>query len=66
MAAATKIIDGLKILLKYHPNAEVDAQHDMLYAAGPAPEKIAEDDRTELQNLGWTYNVREASWGRFT
>lgn len=66
MAAAVKIIEGLKILLKYHPDAQVDAQHDLLYAAGPKPEKLDEDDRAEMQSLGWTYDVREDSWKRFT
>ena len=65
MASAVKIIDGLKILLKYHPDAEVDAQHDTLFAAGPKPEKLDEIDRKE-QNLGWSYDVVEASWRKFT
>ena len=66
MAGAVKIIEGLKILLKYHPEAEVDAQHDTLYAAGPKPDKLDEGDRKELQNLGWTYDITCDSWRRFT
>ena len=66
MTAAVKIIDGLKILLKYHPDAQVDAQHDLLFAAGPKPEKLDEADRAEMRNLGWSYDVKEASWRRFT
>ncbi len=66
MASATKIINGLKILLKYHPDAEVDAQHDTLLAAGPKPEALDEAERKEMQDLGWSYDVREASWRRFT
>jgi hypothetical protein len=66
MAAAVKIIDGLKILLKYYPDAEVDAQHDKLLAGGPKPEKLEETDRAELANLGWTYDIGEESWRRFT
>jgi len=66
MAAAVKILEGLKILLKYYPDAEVDAQHDVLLAAGPRPEKLDEHDRQELSNLGWTYDIREVSWRRLT
>lgn len=66
MAAAVKILEGLKILLRYDPEAEVDAQHDTLYAGGPKPEKLDEPDRRELENLGWAYDIQCDSWRRFT
>ena len=66
MAGAVKIIEGLKILLKYYPNAEVDAQHDVLLAGGPKPDQIKDEDRQELKNLGWSYSISEESWRRFT
>lgn len=66
MAAAVKIFEGLKILLKHEPKAEIQAGHDVLRVGGPAPEKLDEGDRQELNNLGWSYDVREESWMRFT
>lgn len=66
MAAAVNILEGLKILLKYDSEAEVEAQHDELLAGGPAPEKIDKEDRSLLENLGWSYDVRQESWYHFT
>ena len=66
MAAAVKILEGLKILLKYEPHAEADAQHDVLMAGGPKPDKLDEVDRKDLEDLGWSYDIREESWRMFT
>ena len=66
VAAAKKIFEGLKILLKYKPDAEVDAQHDVLMAGGPEPSKLDQAELKELDELGWSYDIREESWRAFT
>lgn len=66
MAAAVKILKGLKILLRYDPQVECDAQHDVLLAGGPRPDKLGEEDRKELSDLGWSYDVHEEAWRKFT
>lgn len=66
MAAAVKVLEGLKILVKYKPDMEVSAQHDVLLVGGPAPDVIDESDLDMLVNLGWHYDIREESWRRFT
>lgn len=66
MTAGVKVLEGLKILLKYRPRSDVAAEHEAIYAGGPQPDQLTEDDRIELTNLGWAYDVKLTSWRKFT
>lgn len=70
MARMRDIRRGLEILEKFQDDATdpcaVDAQHDELFAAGPAPEKLNAEDRTELSRLGWSWHADLECWSSFT
>lgn len=66
MTAGVKIYEGLRILLKYQPRSDVAAEHEMIYAGGPKPDQLSDDDRVELTNLGWAYDIQVSSWRKFT
>jgi hypothetical protein len=61
-----KIFEGLKILLKYDPDGDADAQHDELFASDVPPDKMEPDDVKQLTDLGWRWDTRLTSWRKFT
>lgn len=68
MALASKIYEGLAILLNYDLDAECDAQHDVLHVFGSPNklENITAKDRADLEGLGWFLDDMEESWSHFT
>jgi hypothetical protein len=62
-----KVHEGLSILLRYQPEGgEFHAEHDEIFAAGPAPQEMASGDARRLRELGWDYSVKFESWKKFT
>lgn len=61
-----QIRDGLNILLKYEPDGDCAAEHDVFYVGGGKPEDISEEDRAELEKLGWFWDDSLDSWSTFT
>jgi len=59
-----RILEGLKIIEKYEPNFDTACEHDTLYAGNYAPEKLTEDERKKMEELGWF--EQEESWTHFT
>ena len=56
---------GLGILLKYikEPHPNISADHDVIYAAGPAPDEgVNEVDLAELEKLGWRWDESVDCW----
>ena len=66
MATMRDLIDGFTILMKYDPDGEVCADHDVVCAAPtvradtPTPE-----DRAKLEELRWRFSKEYDSWSRF-
>lgn len=68
MAKIGDVMEGLKILLKYYPDGDVCAEHDIVYA-GDGPDngkKVNKEDRKTLEELGWHIDSETESWSHFT
>ena len=61
MTTTEEIAEGLAILAKYWPDAEVAANDDCIYAGGP-PDKIDAADVTRLTELRWYFYERYDCW----
>lgn len=61
---ATELIEGLQIITKYEPGAEISAQHDQIYAGSYQPKKLTKAEREEMEHAGWF--GEEESWTHFT
>lgn len=59
-----EIIEGLTILLKYAPDGECHAEHDILYAA-PEVEHVSPEDAERLKQLHWSWDSANRSWRIF-
>ena len=59
-----RILEGLKIIEKYEPEFDTCAEHDTLYAGNYAPEKLTDEERVKMEELGWFES--EDSWKHFT
>jgi len=66
MNSMQKIRDGLDILLRYEPDGEACAQHDVIYACGVEPDDIGREDRDKLEKLRWMWDHSNDSWYTFT
>ena len=59
------LLEGLAIIAKYEPNADVAAEHDILYVGSIATrEQMTEGERTRMEELGWREDTD--SWAHFT
>ncbi len=48
------LIEALTILRKYgNPHAPLHCQHDELWVVGIDPEKVSDDDKAQLDKLGF-------------
>jgi hypothetical protein len=63
---AKDVVAGLTVLLKYEPEAEIDAQHDQLFASSVDPEKVKDDDCDTLLRHKWLWDPKLESWYCFT
>lgn len=60
-----KLYQGLAILLKYEPDGEASADHDVLYAGETHPSAMLPEDVKALDDLGWHY-TDTVGWLKFT
>jgi hypothetical protein len=61
--------EAIEILLKYIPEGEyagTEAEHDMIYLSGPAPEDISPEDVDRLDALNAYYDESFDSWVMYT
>lgn len=66
MATRKEIIDGLTILERYperHPC--VAAEHDVVYADGPAPEDLKPEDAVAIEALRFFWDNDFRCWAHF-
>lgn len=65
---ADKLVEGIQIILKYWPDAEVEPQHDLIYVGGdkidPPTSTMAPEDRQRLEKLGWAVDEQFDCWYR--
>lgn len=65
MASYSRVVAGLTILARYEPNgmeADLAAEHDEIFASGVEPDKISQEDRDRLRELGWRWDKNVDSW----
>jgi len=70
MATTQDVIKGLTVISQYSPrgiNAQVEAQHDIIYAdPAVSREDVSEADATLLEQLGWHWDADGRCWACFT
>jgi hypothetical protein len=69
MGSMAAVMRGLNTLYEYKPDGEtwsVDAQHDELFAHGPEPSALSDEDAKQLKDDGWTWSESHFSWHKFT
>lgn len=59
---ASELIQGVNIILKYEPEAEVALDHDTMYCGGFIPEDMESVDLNTLISLGWFWEAKFDSW----
>ncbi len=64
------VFEGLQILLKYCEKDLEDelffsAAHDEVWAGGPEPSALAQEDVGKLHELGWSYDESLGSWHKW-
>jgi len=58
-----KLIKALQIFLKYKNNEwPTHCEHDVLYVTGITEEEVSEEDRKELDALGFIWSESDDSW----
>ena len=67
MSNAERVMKGLQIFLKYDTEADVCAEHDIIYAGvgRKVQENLSPEDQKELKNLGWHFDKESESWAKF-
>lgn len=70
MATYRDVIGGLVIFANYAPKGgpeahEICAEHDEIFAGSVHPDKLTEEERKALADLGWTYDESLPSWRRY-
>ena len=59
------LIEGLEILCKYDPHAEIAADHDLIIVAVD-PESMTDEDCQALDGLPGWHERKDKEWGYFT
>lgn len=54
------VVEGL-IILDTYPDCYIACEHDILYA-GAYADKVTEEDREDLESLGWFVDKDTGSW----
>jgi hypothetical protein len=65
MSNAERVVKGLEIFLKYDADADVCAEHDVIYAGVGLEEKVSKEDELQLKTLGWHFDKEFDSWAKF-
>lgn len=58
-----RTFDGMAIIVKYEPQAELAAEHDQIWFGEYQPDRLTDDERETMKKLGWFEN--QESWSRF-
>ena len=61
-----RLFNGLGVLLKYDPDGDTCAEHDLIYCGGVSPDKMTEEDLKILEDSGFFYDEDDAGWNKFT
>lgn len=61
---ASELIEGLTIITKYEPGAQVSAEHDELCAGEYNVKAMTKEDRKRMKAMGWFEQYD--SWCHFT
>lgn len=67
MATINEVLKGLQIIAKYEKEdpCGVSAEHDIIYAGWTVSDKLSQEDRDQLEQLGWHWDSSIDSWARF-
>ena len=57
------LIKGLNIIVRTQPEAEIDAQHDEIFAEKYLPSLLTEEERAQMEAMGWSESC--GSWHHF-
>jgi len=70
MASLNQVAQGMFVFGKYVDPDDcngVCAEHDEVYAGLEAfPDKMSEDDKKKVEDLGWSWDSGLQSWRHFT
>ncbi len=69
METLAELIEGLKIIQKYEPDAAIDPAHDEILvgdASDEMLEKYTEEDKKLLELYGFSINNEWEMWHKFT
>lgn len=62
-----RLYEGLGILMKYTPNGDTCADHDIIWAAPDVKEDtLSEEDTKRMHALGWQWDSPAGSWAFLT
>ena len=60
------VITGLTILLRYDPQGDICAEHDVIYAGHDVdPSRMTADDLADMEKAHWKYDTDIPSWRKF-
>lgn len=65
MSDIKKIRLGLEIIEKVDPNSEVEYGHDIIYVGNGTIDKMSEEDKVVLDELGWFIERQYDCWAHF-
>lgn len=61
-----ELLEGLQILIKYDPDGEVCAEHDVISLGGPDPSELPPEEAARLEALHFHFLKKEDTWQKFT
>lgn len=59
----SRILDGMNLIAKYEPDADMHAEHDQIWFGEYRPEEMTEAEREKMKRLGWFVDAE--SWSHF-
>ncbi len=61
-------IEALSIFIKYKPNLYIEGQHDVVFVDldEETDDRISDEDRDRLDQLGWFWSDEGDCWSHFT
>ena len=65
MPKAQGIIAGLQIFVRHDPEMWINAEHDIIYGPDEYEVQLADDERAQLEALGWFVESASGSWAAF-
>jgi len=66
MTRAQKIVAGMQLIMKYEPDTDIAAEHDIIYfGSQESYKKMSDEEKVQMVNLGWHLDTETDSWARF-